>query len=452
MRKQARVLGLVSAAVLFAACSGTTATPSPASQAPASQAPASQAAPESSAPASPAAEAADVRLQLQWAPQAQFAGYFAAKEQGYFDAENLNVEFLDGGPTVVPQQVGSAPDGPEFTISWVPKVLEARESGSDLVDIAQIFQRSGTLSVAWKDSGIEDPCGLAGKKVGVWDFGNEFEVTAGLSANCGLTPGPREQRRSGDAVREGHPGLRHGRVPEQGDRRRRGDDLQRVRPGPRGDEPGDGRAVQARGPQRLRLERLPVVDAPGRDLRPRGVAQPSPATATSPSASSARRSRAGCTAATTPTDCVQYALDAGSQLGAGHQAWQMNEVNALVWPSAGRRRRARSDRLEPDGPGRQGRRDHQAGSVDHRLRHDRSPRRPSRASKATRRVSRSPRAPSRSRPAATRARLAPSSTDGRSREGPAVRIPGLGRRPAAAWTLCLGLSRRWRRTRGRPGS
>ena len=68
-------------------------------------------------------------------------------------------------------------------------VLEARESGSDLVDIAQIFQRSGTLSVTWKDTGLDDPCKLAGKKVGVWDFGNEFEVTAGLAANCGLTPG-----------------------------------------------------------------------------------------------------------------------------------------------------------------------------------------------------------------------------------------------------------------------
>ncbi|TAL08600.1 MAG: ABC transporter substrate-binding protein, partial [Chloroflexota bacterium] len=32
-------------------------------------------------------------------------------------------------------------------------------------------------------------------------------------------------------------------------------------------------------------------------------------------------------------DCVQYTTDAGSTLGAGHQAWMMNEVNALIWPS-----------------------------------------------------------------------------------------------------------------------
>ena len=132
----------------------------------------------------PDGETASVQLQLQWAPQAQFAGYFAAVEQGYYEDENLDVEILDGGPDVIPQVVGSAADGPEFTISWVPKVLEAREADppSDLVNIAQVFQRSGTLSVAWSDSGISGPADFAGKNVGVWDFGNEFEVTAAARA------------------------------------------------------------------------------------------------------------------------------------------------------------------------------------------------------------------------------------------------------------------------------
>ena len=94
--------------------------------------------------------------------------------------EGLTVEILDGGPTIVPQQVGSAPDGPEFTISWVPEGPRGPRGGLRPVDIAQIFQRSGTLSVAWKDGGLDDICEAAGKKVGAWDFGNEFEVTAGL--------------------------------------------------------------------------------------------------------------------------------------------------------------------------------------------------------------------------------------------------------------------------------
>ena len=186
MRRSRGFLALaVSAGMLFAACSsggGSSAAPSEgASTAPSAEA--SQGSGES-----PAAELTAVRLQLQWAPQAQFAGYFAAKEQGYFEAAGLDVTILDGGPDVIPQQVGSAADGPEFTISWVPKVLQAREEDSDLVNIAQIFQRAGTLSVAWADSGITQPADYAGKKVGVWDFGNELEVVASARA-AGLEPG-----------------------------------------------------------------------------------------------------------------------------------------------------------------------------------------------------------------------------------------------------------------------
>src|SRR4029079_9168245 len=185
------VLALVAVpAIVLAACTSG-ATPSPSASAPGASAPAS--APAVSAPASAPASAstaapATVRLQLQWNPQAQFGGYFAADQQGYFAAENLTVQMVPGGADVIPQAVGSQPDGPEFTIAWVPKVLQAREAGSDLVDIAPIFQRSGTLSVSWKDNAITEPCKFAGKKVGVWDFGNEFEVTAGALA-CGLTPG-----------------------------------------------------------------------------------------------------------------------------------------------------------------------------------------------------------------------------------------------------------------------
>ena len=189
-RKRALVLA-ATAVMVVAGCTPAAST-APASQQAATTAPTTAASVDagSAGPSTPAASPASVRLQLQWTPQAQFAGYFAADKQGYYAAENLTVEMVPGGPTVVPQVEGSKADGPEFTISWVPKVLEAREAAtpSDLIDIAQVFQRSGTLSVTWKDSGLDDPCKLAGKKVGTWGFGNEFEVTAGL-LTCGLTPG-----------------------------------------------------------------------------------------------------------------------------------------------------------------------------------------------------------------------------------------------------------------------
>jgi NitT/TauT family transport system substrate-binding protein len=179
-----RWLGLAGvSAVLVAACGGGGGpTPKPATPAPGTP---GAATPAASAPA----DLTQVKLQLQWEPQAQFAGYFAADREGYYAAEGLEVEFLPGGATVIPQDVGTDPNGPEFTISWVPKVLQVRanEAQSDLVNIAQIFQRSGTRSVSWaagkgpgtpSDENITSPEQFAGKNIGVWDFGNEFEVTA----------------------------------------------------------------------------------------------------------------------------------------------------------------------------------------------------------------------------------------------------------------------------------
>ena len=75
-----------------------------------------------------AAELTPVRLQLQWAPQAQFAGYFAAEEQGYYAAAGpRRRRSSTAARTSSRSTVGSAADGPEFTIAWVPKVLEARD-------------------------------------------------------------------------------------------------------------------------------------------------------------------------------------------------------------------------------------------------------------------------------------------------------------------------------------
>jgi len=328
------VLALVAVpAIVLAACTSG-ATPSPSASAPGASAPAS--APAVSAPASaPAsastAEPATVRLQLQWNPQAQFGGYFAADQQGYFAAENLTVQMVPGGADVIPQAVGSQPDGPEFTIAWVPKVLQAREAGSDLVDIAQVFQRSGTLSVSWKDNAIDEPCKFAGKKVGVWDFGNEFEVTAGALA-CGLTPGLEN---NGDPAKQFQKVIQpfdmtlllsrqidvaeamiyneyaqvlEAQNPETG-QLYKPEDLNVI-------NWNDYRVAMLQDAVFARKAWLDT--GTNRDIAVRFV----------------RASLKGWIYCRDhPDDCVKYTTDAGSQLGAGHQAWMMNEVNALVWPS-----------------------------------------------------------------------------------------------------------------------
>ena len=91
-----------------------------------------------------------VKLQLQWFIQAQFAGYFAAQDQGFYEAQCLDVEIVEGGVDIVPQQ--QLADGAvDFALSWVPKALASREAGANIVNIAQVFQRSGTLQVSFKD-------------------------------------------------------------------------------------------------------------------------------------------------------------------------------------------------------------------------------------------------------------------------------------------------------------
>ena len=123
-----------------------------------------------------------VSLQLQWLPQAQFAGYYVALDQGYFEDEGFtDVEILPSGGDIVPQDALLAGEV-DFAIAWVPKVLGSLEaSGAELTDIAQVFQDSGTLQVSWADSGIESVADFEGKRIGSWGFGNEWEIFAAMA-------------------------------------------------------------------------------------------------------------------------------------------------------------------------------------------------------------------------------------------------------------------------------
>ena len=127
-----------------------------------------------------AAELIPVTLQLQWLTQAQFAGYYVALEKGYFKDEGLDVTIVPGAVDIVPQDVLASGDV-DFAVAWVPKALASIEAGAGITDIAQIFERSATLQVAWADSGITGPEDLSGKTIGSWGFGNEWELFAGLT-------------------------------------------------------------------------------------------------------------------------------------------------------------------------------------------------------------------------------------------------------------------------------
>jgi len=120
------------------------------------------------------AEAQDkLTLQLKWVTQAQFAGYFVAKDKGFYKDEKLDVTIKPGGPDVAPPQV-IAGGGADVVVDWMPSALATREKGVPLVNIAQVFKRSGMMLTCRKDSGIKTPADFKGKTLGVWFGGNEY--------------------------------------------------------------------------------------------------------------------------------------------------------------------------------------------------------------------------------------------------------------------------------------
>ena len=114
----------------------------------------------------------------------------AAIDQGYFESAGLDVTLIEGGPDIAPEVAGSAVDGPEFTISWVPRVLAARATAStDLVDIGQIFHRSSTLTMAFREEDVSAPADFRDKRVGVLPGGDRLEVIAAAKKGGVALPG-----------------------------------------------------------------------------------------------------------------------------------------------------------------------------------------------------------------------------------------------------------------------
>jgi NitT/TauT family transport system substrate-binding protein len=121
-----------------------------------------------------------VTLQLKWVTQAQFAGYYVAKDKGFYEAENIDIEIKPGGPDIAPAQV-LAGGGADVVLDWMPSALATREKGLPLVNIAQPFKSSGMMLTCRKDSGITSPADFKGKTLGVWFFGNEYPFLSWMS-------------------------------------------------------------------------------------------------------------------------------------------------------------------------------------------------------------------------------------------------------------------------------
>ncbi len=270
------------------------------------------------------AAAADVTLQLKWVTQAQFAGYYAALEQGYYDDENLNVTIKPGGPDIVPEQVVLGNQA-EFGINWLDNTLATRDQGGEIVNIAQVFARSGMTEVTWKDTGLDSIEKLEGKKVGVWLGGNEHKLFAALTKN-GIDPQTdaeivaqpfdmnlflnREVDAAAAMTYNELAQVLETKNPDSGELYAL-DELNVMKMS----DLGTGALEDG-----IFVREDWIADEANQDIATRFL-------------KASFRGWIYCR--DNPDDCVQYVLDEGPTLGEGHQAWQMNEINKLIWPFEG---------------------------------------------------------------------------------------------------------------------
>ena len=128
-----------------------------------------------------AANAADkVTLQLKWVAQAQFAGYFVAKDKGFYEEAGLDVEIKPGGPDIAPEQV-IAGGGADVIVDWMGGALAAREKGVGLVNIAQPYKKAGMQMVCPADGPVKTEADFKGHTLGVWFYGNEYPFFAWMN-------------------------------------------------------------------------------------------------------------------------------------------------------------------------------------------------------------------------------------------------------------------------------
>lgn len=264
----------------------------------------------------------EVTVILKWVAQSQFAGYYTAKDLGYYESLCLDVTIQEAGANIVPHQV-LASGNAEFAVDHVVNSLVAREEGADSVNIAQIFQRGGYLQVAWADSGIETVEDLAGTRVGSWGFGNELILYAALRG-AGIEPNEDAEivqqpfdtslllRREIDSIQaksyNEYAQLLEATNPDTGELYQPEDfsviDLNELGY----DSLEDG--VYARGAW--------LAEGDNEEVATRFL-------------QATFQGWAHCRDAF--DECVQIVLDNGSALGQGHMTWMLNEINDLIWPS-----------------------------------------------------------------------------------------------------------------------
>jgi NitT/TauT family transport system substrate-binding protein len=277
----------------------------------------------SAAPAQ--AKLTNVTLQLKWVPQAQFAGYYAASLKGYYKQAGLNVTLKNGGPDIIPEQVVASGQA-QFGVDWLPSLLAARDKGTDLVNVAQVFARSGMTQLTWKSSGINTIAKMKGKKVANWLGGNQYELFAALTKN-GMDP---EKNQGVTIVQQ--PFDMNLFLNHQVDSASAMtyNELAQVL---ESKNPATGKLYTLNDLNVIKMQNVGTGMLED-GLFSTGAWLKSPANQATAVKFIAASLKGWIYCRDHVSDCVNMTLKEGPTLPKGHQTWMMNEINKLVWPNA----------------------------------------------------------------------------------------------------------------------
>jgi NitT/TauT family transport system substrate-binding protein len=265
-----------------------------------------------------------VTLQLKWVTQAQFAGYYAAAAQGYYKQAGLDVNIKVGGPNITPETVVVG-GGADLGLDWLPNLFATDEKGGGLVSVAQVFDRSGMTEITWKSSGITTIGKMKGKKVGVWCCGNQPELYAALTKN-GIDPNNKNAVTIFNQPFDMTAFLSH---QIDAAAAMTYNELAQV--------------LETKNTSTGKLNQLADLNVFKMADVGTGMLEDNIFTTSKWLASSANQAtlvkflkasfQGWIYCRDNPSACVSIVLKNGPTLGHGHQAWQMNEINKLIWPN-----------------------------------------------------------------------------------------------------------------------
>jgi putative hydroxymethylpyrimidine transport system substrate-binding protein len=127
-------------------------------------------------------------VMLDWFPNADHAGLYAAQTSGAYQRAGLDVKFVTPSDAATPLKLVQA-GRVDLAISYEPDILLARDQGADVVGVGALVQKPLTALMSVGDKGITRPQQLAGKTVGTAGIPYQSAYLKTILAKAGVDPG-----------------------------------------------------------------------------------------------------------------------------------------------------------------------------------------------------------------------------------------------------------------------